>query len=352
VSNDARLHVAVVGCGKVAQNLHLPALAKSTRCELVAVCDSSSTVAEAVGRRYSVESVYDDIDGVLTDDAVEAVLVAVGDPDHVQVALRAVEAHKHVLVEKPLGTSVAECVPLRDAIRRSGLKLQVGVMKRHDPGVEFARRAILERIGPITSFSVWYRASVDELVDESSLFVPVIRDSGWQRPDYKLDVEHYRLAAHGAHLFDLTRWLVGDISDVRALHARSDDRNDSWHGLLRKREGALGHFELTVYVNSEWSEGLDVFGERGSVSVRSQNPFFLRPSTVRVFDVAAGAEVIEPTFSEGDPYLRQLDAFADSISRGAPVRGDIDDGMAALELIEAVRASAESEGTKVSIDGV
>ena len=244
----------MIGCGKVSQNVHLPALAKSSRCRLVAVCDTSSEVASAVGRRYAVTGVYEKVDDLLADENVEAVLVAVGDPDHVQVALKALRAGRHVLVEKPLGMSVSECLPLCDAIQETGLKLQVGVMKRHDAGFEFARDSIRDQIGPILSFSAWYRASVDELVDESSLFLPVVRDPGWRRPGYKLDREHYRLTAHGAHLFDGIRWLLGVPSVVHAMHAGRDG-NDSWHGLLRLESGAIGHFELTVYIASEWSEG-------------------------------------------------------------------------------------------------
>ena len=344
---EGRLGVAVIGCGKVSQNVHLPALAKSRRCKLVAVCDASSEVAHAVGRRYAIASVYDTVDAVLADDTVEAVIVAVGDPDHVQVALASIRAGKHVLVEKPLGMGVSECLPLRDAVRERGLKLQVGVMKRHDAGVEYARRAIRELIGPVVSFSAWYRASADELVDETSVFLPVLRDSNWQRPPYKLDREHYRLATHGAHLFDGIHWLVGESADVQALHA-SRDGNDSWHGLLRLRVGGLGHFELTVYIQSEWSEGVDVFGEAGTVSIRSENPFVLRPSRVRV-SVASSGETVEPTFPVGDPYLRQLDAFAESVAEDRPVRADIDDGIMALELIDAVRASAQSGGARVEL---
>jgi len=332
----------VIGCGKVSQNVHLPALAKSSRCRLVAVCDTSSEVASAVGRRYAVTGVYEKVDDLLADENVEAVLVAVGDPDHVQVALKALRAGRHVLVEKPLGMSVSECLPLCDAIQETGLKLQVGVMKRHDAGFEFARDSIRDQIGPILSFSAWYRASVDELVDESSLFLPVVRDPGWRRPGYKLDREHYRLTAHGAHLFDGIRWLLGVPSVVHAMHAGRDG-NDSWHGLLRLESGAIGHFELTVYIASEWSEGLDVFGPFGSVHVRAQNPFFLLPARTRVFRSSDG-QTIEPSFPAGDPYLRQLDAFARAIVDNKPVEADVRDGIAVLELIDAVERSARPSG--------
>ena len=66
-----RLRVGVIGCGKVAQNIHLPALQMASRCELVALCDASSFVAEAVGRRYGIEHVYSDVSAILDDVVVD-----------------------------------------------------------------------------------------------------------------------------------------------------------------------------------------------------------------------------------------------------------------------------------------
>ena len=345
---DRPLRIAVIGSGKVAQNVHLPALAKSARCRLVAICDASREVAEGVGRRYGIDRVYEAVDAVLVDELVDAVLVAVGDPLHVTVATQALEAGKHVLVEKPLGMTAAECRPLRDLVRRTGLVLQVGVMKRHDPGLESARHAIRDLIGRPVSFSIWYRAAADRFVDETSVFLPVLRDSAYTRPAYKLDRQPYYLATHGAHLFDLVRYLVGEPQTVQAVLGTRGDAY-SWQGVLRLADGTVGHFELTVYVESEWSEGLEVFGEHGSVSVATPNPFYLRPSRVRVFQAETRAWR-EPIFDDGDPYLRQLDAFAASVLDGAPVRADVDDGIAALELIEAIAASAASGGAAVRVE--
>jgi predicted dehydrogenase len=342
-----RLRLAVIGCGKVAQNVHLPALARSSRCELVAVCDASREVAEGVGRRYAVDHIYDDVGDVLANDSVDAVIVAVGDPQHLTVTTQALEAGKHVLVEKPLGVSAAECRPLRDVVARTGKTLQVGVMKRHDPGVAYAKRAIQE-LGPLVSFSLWYRASADRYVDENAVFLPVFRDSQYRRPAYKLDRQPYYLATHGAHVFDMVRFVLARPVSVQAALAVHNETY-SWHALLRLEDGTVGDVELTVYVESDWSEGFDVFGERGSVSVRMPNPFFLRPSVVRVFN-GGTASWHEPIFPDGDPYLRQLDSFAASVLDGAPVTADVNDGIAALELIEAVAASVSAGGTSVDLE--
>src|SRR6185436_4279737 len=99
---------------------------------------------------------YADFQQMLADPQVEAVIVAVADQFHVPLALQAVRAGKHVLVEKPLGTSVEECEELRREVRGSRLVLQVGNNRRFDPGIAFAGRFIREELGQLLALKAWY----------------------------------------------------------------------------------------------------------------------------------------------------------------------------------------------------
>jgi predicted dehydrogenase len=276
--------MAVVGAGKVSQNLHLPATQKSSACRLAAVCDASPQVAESVSARYSVPAMS--FEDVLASDGIDAVLIAVGDPLHVDFAMMALDAGKHVLVEKPLGRSAEECSPLREKVRETGLILQVGTMKRHDPGIEYARQAVREQIGAVTSFSAWYIACGDDYVDEASVFLPVARDSSYARPSYKLDHQPYYLATHGAHIFDLIRFVVGPPVSVRAELGRRGDTY-SWHGLVGLEDGAVGHFELTVYAESDWTR-------------------LVRPHLVDLLEEAGRSGVPRIVFCHAAPHLAEL----------------------------------------------
>src|SRR5215218_6198769 len=94
------VRLALVGCGRIAQVAHLPALEKADGVQLVAVSDPSRAVAEAVARRYGVASVTD-LARLLADETVEAVVVAAPDRFHHAIATEVLRAGKHVLVEKP-----------------------------------------------------------------------------------------------------------------------------------------------------------------------------------------------------------------------------------------------------------
>ena len=118
------------------------------------------TCWHTMGARAGVSSLFTDYDEFLDKSEVDAVLIAVPDEFHLPLARQALKAGKHVLLEKPLGVNSEACAELSEAVRRSGKKLQVGCMKRYDPGVSFAQAFIRERIGEIFSASGWYRDSL------------------------------------------------------------------------------------------------------------------------------------------------------------------------------------------------
>ena len=144
--NDAPVRVGLLGAGRIAQSAHLPAIAHAPSVRLIGLFDPSDHLRETVARRYEVVA-YPTANVLFDDPSIEAVIVAVPDRFHASATLEALRAGKHVLVEKPLASTVAEAEAVVEASRRSGGIVQVGSMKRHDPGVRFAARAVHEQIG-------------------------------------------------------------------------------------------------------------------------------------------------------------------------------------------------------------
>lgn len=342
------LRLGIIGAGRIAQVAHLPAAIKADRVRLVAICDSSSLLAEQVSARYGVDG-YTDVEDLLARD-IDAVVVTVPDRLHLPIAERALRAGKHVLVEKPITPSTSEAEHLAEIVAATGLKLQVGAMKRHDPGVEYARSA-RARIGRITSAQIWYRVmSALRPPTEATLFPPAIVDQDVRRVEagFKADRERYLLATHGAHVFDEMRYLVGDLDSVRAdlAHVGADY---SWHGTGRlTASGGLVSFEITVDVHADWYEGLDIYGEHGHIRVRSFFPFFRRASEVAVF-TEQGLMEERPVFGDTDSFERQLESFASAVLDDKPTNPDAEEGAAAVRLIEAVLDSAGHEGKEIAL---
>jgi predicted dehydrogenase len=340
------LRLALIGCGRIAQVAHLPALEKAEGVELVAVSDPSRSVAEAVGRRYGVSSIYTDAADALADRSVDAAIVAAPDRFHYPLARAALEAGKHVLVEKPLASTVAEAAALVELTGRTGLKLQVGAMKRHDAGLQWARRFVQDELGDARSFTAWYRIGDLRPGIEATLFPRVYADEearGEER-EFKADRRRYLLATHGAHIFDSVRYLLGDVAAIAARH-RGDGRDHAWVALVTMASGAIGSVAITVDVPGLPEEGIQIFGARGSLRIETPFPFYRMASLVQAY---ADTQVVIPTLTDGDAYERQLEAFADAIRNDLSPDPDARDGLAAVTLIQAT-AEAVASGDEIRL---
>jgi predicted dehydrogenase len=127
-----RLKVGVIGCGLIAQVMHLHYLRElAERFEIAALCDLSDTLREACARDYGVQRTCADWRDLLTTD-VDVVLVLTSG-SHAPIAIAAAEAGKHVLVEKPMCFSVAEGQAMIAAAEHAGVTLMVAYNKRYDP---------------------------------------------------------------------------------------------------------------------------------------------------------------------------------------------------------------------------
>jgi predicted dehydrogenase len=344
------LSIGLLGCGPIAQFAHLPALAKARRIRLAAVCDAADDLLQAIGRQTGVERLYASYAAMLAEAPIDAVLIAVPDAFHVPLAMQALEAGKHVLVEKPLGTTAAECLPLVELVQRTGLKLQVGAMKRHDPGIAAARQFVEEELGEVLSVSGWYCDTVFRPALQETLLPSVVRSKQKVAPraDPKADKRHYSLVTHGAHLFDNLWHLGGHISAITVRWAEKSGQY-TWHGLLEFASGALGHFELTVKVHADWSEGYRIYGAGGSVEVETFLPFYHRPSRVRLFSARAQSWH-SPLGAHSNAYKNQLEAFASAVLDDRPTSPNVADGLAVVQLLEAAERSV-TEGRRVEIQG-
>lgn len=134
-----RLRIAVIGCGLVAQVMHLPHLRElDDRFEIAALCDLSREVLDALGSYYGVDRRVVDWREIVASPDIDAILIATTG-SHAPPAVAALEAGKHVLVEKPMCYTLDEADAMIAAAERSRTTLMVAYMKRYDPGYRAAR---------------------------------------------------------------------------------------------------------------------------------------------------------------------------------------------------------------------
>src|SRR5436853_7519301 len=103
VKDPRCLRIGVLGCGPIAQFAHFDACRKARNAELYAICDIADDLREKMAAIHEPRVTYPNFDDMLADSNVEAVIIGVADQFHVPLALKALDAGKHVLIEKPLG---------------------------------------------------------------------------------------------------------------------------------------------------------------------------------------------------------------------------------------------------------
>ena len=344
-----RLRVDVLGCGPIAQFAHLESSVKARNADLYAICDAAPDLLARMAATYEPTKAYDDYDAMLADPEVEAVIVAISDAYHVPMAIRALEAGKHVLCEKPLGTSVKEVEALKQVVERTGLSLQVGHMKRFDPGLEAAEKFIQTEMGQMLSLKAWYCDSTHRYTMTDAVQPLPITSKLARKPseDPKADLKRYFMLAHGSHLVDTARFLCGEITEVRARLLERFGAY-SWFVETSFANGVLGHLDLTVAVRMDWFEGFQLYGENGSVVAKTYNPWYFKSSDVEIFS-EKDATYHRPLGADGHFFRRQLEGFADTILNGMPQRGaNIDDGLASVRAMAAIAESART-GRAVSV---
>jgi predicted dehydrogenase len=353
IEKDQRsLRIGVLGCGPIAQFAHLDACRKARNAQLYAICDAADDLRERMRAIHQPVRSYRTYGEMLADAQVDAVIVAISDAFHIDAAIQAVEAGKHVLLEKPMGTTVESCRALRDRAIEAKRVLQVGHNRRFDPGIGCAHRFIEEELGPRISLKAWYHDSVFRYTMTDNLQPIPLHSPHALRPpdDPKSDRRRYFLLTHGSHLADTARFLGGPMVAVRA---RLLERCGAfcWFVDVEFADGGLGHLDLHVPVRGDFQEGFEIQGESGSVIGRVHLPWYHKASEVECFS-ARDRQYRRVLGEDAHTYRRQVEGFAASILDGAPQLGaDAEDGLASVQALVAIARSVHT-GEFVRLDQV
>lgn len=340
---ERRLRVGVLGAGQIAQAAHFESCTKAVNADLYAICDVADDLRERMAITHGAERTYNDYDKMLADPDLDAVIIATADVFHVPASLRALEAGKHVLCEKPVGVTVEECLQLKAVVEKSGKVFQVGHMKRFDAGLQAAKSFIHNEIGEVIALKAWYCDSTHRYPMTDAVQPLIVSSAKAKKPseDPKADLRRYYMLAHGCHLIDTARYFAGDIVSVSA---RLSERAGIWCWFVDVEfaSGTLGHLDLTVQVRMDWHEGFQIYGKNGSILGKTYNPWYYKTSEVDIFREADGA-THRVLGADGHFYRRQVEGFARTILDSTPMEGaDIDDGLASVQAMVAIARSVES----------
>jgi predicted dehydrogenase len=341
--NEQRLRIGILGCGPIAQFAHFEAVRKAKNAELYAICDLADDLRNKMAAIHDPKVTYGNYTDMLTDPKVDAVIVATSDQFHVPAALQAIKAGKHVLIEKPLGVNIEEVLELRDALEPSNLVLQVGNMKRFDPGLMFAKDFIQNELGEKLALKAWYCDSTYRYSMTKAVQPIPYTSANAKKPagHPKENKRQYFMLTHGSHLVDTARYLGGDIISVQATLVEKFGAY-CWFVDTEFADGSVGHLDLTVAVRMDWHEGFQVYGEFGSVLGKTYNPWYFKSSDVECFSTKTGSYT-RPLGEDAHFFRLQVEGFADTILNGSPQKGaSLEDGLAAMQAVVAIARSSQT----------
>lgn len=251
------IRFALVGCGRIAPS-HYEALARhAEHAQLVAVCDNDPKALAAAEARTGARG-YSSLDLLLSGCDCDVVVLATPSGLHASQAIRAAEAGRHVVTEKPMATRWQDGLRMVEACDRAGRYLFVVKQNRLNPTVQRLKQALVSR-----RFGRTYMAVCNVLWTRPQDYY----DSAAWRGTWEFDGGAFMNQA--SHYVDLLDWLLGPVESVHAMTAtlaRNIEVEDSGVVSIRWRNGALGSMNVTMLTYPKNLEGsLTVLGERGTV---------------------------------------------------------------------------------------
>ncbi|MDC0719442.1 Gfo/Idh/MocA family protein [Nannocystis bainbridge] len=306
------LHIGVVGPGSIADRRLAPALQQLRGATLWSVCSRDPERARIFAARHGARGpIFGDLADMLADPRLDAVVIATPDRLHAAQAIAAAAAGKHVFVEKPMATSVADAEAVVRACEAAGVRLAVGYHLRFHPGLRALRARVLA-------------GELGRVLHMRATWTFVERDAGNWRASPEVG-RWWSLAAVGTHCLDLVRWFLrpacGEIEHARALTSSPVHRSphdETAAVALRFASGATADILTSVVFRAPRT--IEVFGDAGS----ARGDEVLGPH--------GGGRIVvgdrELSYEPADPYLGELQDFVDAVAHGRAPEVDAVEGLA------------------------
>lgn len=327
--------IAVIGTGR-AGLIHAANFAKSVRDgRLVALADSVESSVLAAGKDLDVAATFTDYREALRHPGVDAVVIATPTSLHAEVAVAAAEQGKHILCEKPMAMTVAECDRMIAAAERARVVLQIGFMRRYSEDFLAAKARI-------------DAGDIGAVVQVKTLTHGPSQPRPWM---YDLRQSNGPLAEVNSHDIDTVRWLAGsEFSEVYAIagnyrtpeaRASHPDFYDQVLLVGRLANGSQGSISGAQGVRYAYDARCEILGTEGIIAIGSVGG-------LEVITCTKDKELKRPSVASwthlfAAAYLREDLEFVDCIREGRPPRVTGHDGRAAVAVVNAGNQSIREQ---------
>ncbi|HIW74557.1 MAG TPA: Gfo/Idh/MocA family oxidoreductase [Firmicutes bacterium] len=343
------MKVAIIGCGTIANNAHIPSYMNNAKAEIKYFCDIIPERAQAAVEKYGCGAAVTDYHDVLRDPEVEAVSVCTPNNVHAPIAIDCLRAGKNVLCEKPAARTYAEALEMQKAQHETGKVLNIGVVNRFNDGVNRIKEYIDSgKLGEVFHVYVSFR-SHRSIPGLGGAFTTKAIAGGGALIDWGvhfLDIVMYccsdpkPLTVSGETFCRLGRnmkeYVYNDMWAGPPDYSGTYDVDDSVTGMIRT-SGPV------ITLNGAWAQNIgesemfiDFMGDKAGIRLQYGSDF-------RLYTTENGALIdYKPSFQTRNHFQTEIDAFVDCVESGERLPSHIDTAIITARMMQAIYDSAEA----------
>ena len=263
------IKVGILGCGKIAQVRHIPEYDENPCCELVGFFNPTRSRAEDMAAKYGGK-VYDTADELLADPEIDAVSVCAANNAHAELSIKALKAGKHVLCEKPMAISLADCEEMVRVAKEQGKRLMIGQNQRLTNAHQLAKKMIADgEIGKVITF----RTTFGHGGPETWSITPGKNTWFFDKTKAAMGA----MADLGIHKTDLIQFLLGEnvvrtTAKLTTLDKRGADGNligvdDNAICIYEMADGTIGTMTASWTYYAAEDNSTVLYGTRGEMRI-------------------------------------------------------------------------------------
>ena len=322
-----KIRWGVLSTAKIGTEKVIPAMQKGEYSAVTAIASRQLDIAQAAAKKLGIEKAYGSYEALLAAPDVDAVYISLPNHLHVPWSIKALEAGKHVLCEKPIGLSAAQAQELVNAAQKfPRLKIMEAFMYRHHPQWQLARQWVdagkIGTLQTIQTFFSYYNTDPANIRNMADIGGGGLMDIGC----YCISLSRF--------IFNAEPKRVCGLIDYDPNF--NTDRLTS--GIL---EFAAGTSTFTCSTQLVPYQRVNIFGDKGRIEI--EIPFNAPPDRPCKVWYTDGSKLEEVTLEICDQYTIQGDLFARAILEDKPVPTPLTDAVANMQVIEAINQSAKSK---------
>ena len=336
----------IIGCGGIADRRTLPGMMLSDKVEIVAVMDANEEVAKNCKEKYGATYAFSNFEDVLAVPEIDAVYIASPVFFHKEQAIKAAQAKKHILLEKPVALTVSEAEEIKKACEENGVKISIGFLMRFHGYHQRIKEIIAEgKIGDIVSmrgqFTCWY---------------PDI-EGAWRQK--KALSGGGALVDMGIHVIDLLHYLTGlkavEVAAFNQTQTFGYEVDDSSNLIMKMDNGSVAYVDSNFNIPDAASVAkLEIYGTKGSIVATGTlaqdevgNVDILISDDNLGYDASQARGELSAVSLEGTPlgnmYTKEVEGLCDAILNGTDVPVSIESAIFDQKVVEAAYESTKEK---------